>query len=467
MSAMLRDIKIENIYLAAALTFGLLFVFINPPFTGVPDEGAHFFKAWSVANGQLKCTGHDAIPKTAAELPDKIQPVKIQKIDGKKISGSKMKDALLAKDSGETQMIGGIICGAVPFGYISPAIGLNIGRLLHFSPLLDFYLARLFNLLLAVFLTYWAIRIIPFGKIIFLLVALLPITIQQFASLSYDALHISLIFLFTAYILKIAVSKETKITKKEIIILLLLSFVGLNVKTGYFALSLLAFIIPASKFENRKQYWVFMTGIVALNIAAFFAIGRIFSDIGALAKGVDPQAQLQHVISNPVAFAYLAGKTLYKKIIFFVETFIYKPGWMDYSLSYLFYLLTIFGMIIFARNEEEKVELDKKQRLILLGVFLAVFFMAFLSLYMVWNKAGSDNTIAGMQGRYFLSIFPLFILSFYKSKFSFKFEFVKKHTRELLVIFYVIIFIFVFQKIYSVYYDKTPKEIKNTSQSEK
>ena len=179
----LKNLKKENLYLIIALTIGIFMVFFNPPFAGVPDEGAHFFKAWSVANGYLRCTGHDAIPKSAANLPDEIKPINIEGV-GDRISLGKIKKALFEKDSKSTQVIGGSVCTVVPFGYISQAVGLNIGRLLHLSPLMNFYLARLLNLLVAILIIYWAIRIIPFGKTILLLMALLPMTVQQLSSLN-------------------------------------------------------------------------------------------------------------------------------------------------------------------------------------------------------------------------------------------------------------------------------------------
>lgn len=45
--------KKENLYLVIALLFGLGMTFFNPPFEGVPDEGAHFFRAWGVSQGDV------------------------------------------------------------------------------------------------------------------------------------------------------------------------------------------------------------------------------------------------------------------------------------------------------------------------------------------------------------------------------------------------------------------------------
>lgn len=44
--------KIENIFILFALLFGLLFVFVTPPFQSV-DEQAHFFRAYGISSGQF------------------------------------------------------------------------------------------------------------------------------------------------------------------------------------------------------------------------------------------------------------------------------------------------------------------------------------------------------------------------------------------------------------------------------
>jgi len=445
--------KTENVYLVIVLVFGLFMAVFNPPFTGVPDEQDHYWKAWSIANGYFWCTGNNVIPKSAENLPKRIEPVKIEGINGKKIALRKIYDALIAEDSNKTKVISGAFCTAMPFGYLPQALGLNIGRIFHFSPLLDFYLARLFNLLLVIAITFWAIRIIPFGKIILLLIGLLPMTVQQIASLSYDGLHISLIFLFLAYILKLAAEKEVGIGKKEMIFLFLLSLIGFNIKPGYFVLSLLVFLLPINKFRNKKTYWFFVIFFVSVNIIIFLIIQNLFRNGISAKEGIDVQHQMLNVIHDPLNFIYIAMQTFYKKIIFFIETFIFKPGWLNDSLSYVFYLFAIFGLIILIKNEEEKVNLTNCQRWILLGTFLACFFVVFLSLYAIWTKVGAE-VVSGVQGRYFLSIFPILVLSFYKSKFNFLFQIIKNNRNLAIIVFLIILFIFSFQKIYQIHYDK-------------
>ena len=48
----IKEIAPEKIFLILSLVFGLLFVFITPPFQS-PDENSHFLKAYSVSKGKF------------------------------------------------------------------------------------------------------------------------------------------------------------------------------------------------------------------------------------------------------------------------------------------------------------------------------------------------------------------------------------------------------------------------------
>ena len=88
-----------------------------------------------------------------------------------------------------------------PVGYVPQAAGIAIGRLIGVEPLTAFYLGRLTNLLISIALAFFAIRLAPFGKPLFLLIGLLPMTMFELASLSCDALTISGAIFFTALLL--------------------------------------------------------------------------------------------------------------------------------------------------------------------------------------------------------------------------------------------------------------------------
>lgn len=445
----LKELKLETVYAWLAVPIGLIFLFLMPPFQ-VPDEGAHYFKALNLAQGQMMCSEQVSAPVNYVSLPSDTQLVKIRGEERKKVSGTKIKEALMTAASAEKTPVPFSVCGASPVGYITQALGLKIGISASAPPLVAFYMGRLLTLIVAIALIYFAIRVAPFGKIIFLFVGLLPMAVQQIASFSYDALHIGLVLFFIAYLLRLTASPE-KISQREMSWLFILSLLAFNAKQGYFLLALLVFVLPGVKFPSVKKYWIYTIGFVILNIAVFLFSRMLFSEVSAFGKGIDPNAQLWGVLKNPVGFIYIVFHSLYKGFFFYFETFFLKPGWINTGLPDLLYMFMAVGMVLILRSKDEIVSLNMRQRLILLGVFFAQFFLVFLSMYLVWTKVGSGR-IDGVQGRYFLAIAPLLIFSFYKSKFTFRSEWIRNNIQITLIVFLLIAFVFVFRNLVQLYY---------------
>ena len=444
--------KRENVYFSLALFFGFLMALANPPFAGVPDEGAHYLRTLTIASGNYNCKGEGMVSGAALGLAEELKPTKVQGIDGEKISLGKIKRALFEKDNKKKIPFAGALCGSNPLGYVPQVMGVKIAETLNVPVLWGFYLGRIFNMLSAVVLTYLAIRLLPFGKIIFLLIALLPMTLQQYASLSYDALHFSIIFLFSAYALKLAVERKI-ISRKEMFTLGVLAILAANIKFGFIPILLLLFIFPRAKFTTKKEYWTFISFSILLSGLFFWMWQKGAVSGDGAREGVYPLEQLFLVLKNPVSFLYAVFFTIYDNINFFLETFLYKPGWLNDSLPFVWYMAVLFGMILLIRSEEENVDLEIRQRLVLGLTFLAGFLFVFFSLYIFWTKVGA-NKVQGVQGRYFLGISPLALLAFYKAKFNFRSEYIRKYINEVVVIFVGLSFVFAIISLWNIYYDK-------------
>jgi uncharacterized membrane protein len=78
-----------------------------------------------------------------------------------------------------------------PIPYIASASVMFIGKLLNFSPLDLIYPARLVNLFLYTLIVYMAIKLIPVHKWVLLLLALMPMTLYEAATLSADSFTIA------------------------------------------------------------------------------------------------------------------------------------------------------------------------------------------------------------------------------------------------------------------------------------
>jgi len=453
--------SLQSLYLVIALTSGLLMAVLNPPFAGVPDEQPHFLKAWAVAEGDITCRPGNTIPTAAYDLSYNYPKFVKVPGGGEKVVFHKTLQKLFKPDNPDDRTRNAYaVCGAPPLGYLPQAVGLRIGSLFHLSALAGFYLARILNLVASVLLVYWAIRLIPFGKMVLLVIGLLPMTLQQFAALGYDALHIATSFLLLAYVLKLACSPDEPLRLREAASLLVVGVFVCNVKFGYLGLTFLVFLLPVSKFRDRKRYWLFSLGYVAVNVLIFYLVYRYFQ--AHLAPGGGPGLprvhtgkQFDHVVGAPLQFLSALLNSLYTKFNFYFETFLFKPGWLNASLPPLWYVFMAAGMAILVRSQEEEVPLTRRQRFIILGVFLLNLVAVYFSMYIAWTPVGARR-IEGVQGRYLLSFFPLLVLFFYKAGFTFRHEYLSRNIRAILTVFYIAMIGWAFLSLYEIYYDKEP-----------
>ena len=73
-------------------------------------------------------------------------------------------------------------------GFILSSLAIKIADVFTNSPMLIFYLGRIVNLVLSIVIIYYAIKVTPKYKEMFLTLGLMPMFIQQMISYSYDSL---------------------------------------------------------------------------------------------------------------------------------------------------------------------------------------------------------------------------------------------------------------------------------------
>ncbi|MDR2544838.1 MAG: DUF2142 domain-containing protein, partial [Methanobrevibacter sp.] len=173
----LIKMKIEVIFLVFALIFGSMFAVINPPFISL-DEGAHFVKAFDVSQGHIIPSNGPTIdiPKSIFSIPG-IRGLNNNLVYS--ISDSKKFDYIpylkIPFNIKDTIEIGQRNTNVyMPLPYLATALVIKIGEFFNISPLVLLYFGRLINLLFYIVVVYFAIKIVPIGKYIFLLLALMP-----------------------------------------------------------------------------------------------------------------------------------------------------------------------------------------------------------------------------------------------------------------------------------------------------
>lgn len=415
----------EWVYLGIAVPASMVFLIITPPLQ-VPDEGAHFQRANEIA--EFSILKHD---RTA--------PVSILKLDSAFshlhfLAGEKTSMADITKHLG-VKLEPGKRAPASPPDYTLPylpqALGVFAGKLLGFSPLTLMYLGRMFNLLISVLILFFAIRIIPEFKWLFLLLALMPKTLFLFGSLSYDTLTISLSFFTIAVFFYYAFGCERNLTLKDLAVLAFLVLLLLFCKPPYFLIGLLFFIIPPKKFGSLYKYIMMAIGVVFL-AAVIFKAGPVamnyFSAQTSPAKVqtadqgagtaelplIRPDDQVKLILQDIPAYLKLmvrSGFVHYRAYI--LKSFVGVLGWIDVNLpdllTYSYLILIIMAALLLSG---EKVRLGPAKKSLLVLLLVATFVIVETAMYVYATRPGRDR-IFGVQGRYFIPMAPLFFMLFY------------------------------------------------------
>ncbi len=297
----------------------------------------------------------------------------------------------------------------LPTLYLPQALAVGLlGRVLDAPVLLIFYTCRMLYLLGYILLTFFAIRLIPFGKWLLAVLALAPTAVFLSATISPDAYTNGACFLFVAWVLRLAF-QETPITWKQLWITIgataLLLMVKLN---GAFLLPLLLFLVWKG-FDSKKMLPI-LAGATAILFAGFF-IGWNIISYSALFKttGFDAAGQLAYILSHPLGF----GSTFFHDIanhgILYLREWAAVYGYGAARVPPVTYAL--FGVALLAAwlfaPSQRPIQARARALLILTGV-VGCFFMI-LVIYLTLNPVGS-STIIELQGRYFIPIMPALLL---------------------------------------------------------
>ncbi len=410
---------IECVFIVIALAWGVAQVFIVPPLQ-VPDEGDHWFRAWAITDGQLTADSQGMIT-----LPGVLAPT--ADLYTRLVAGEQALPLSLKGQTGftgyEDLFNGAGPSGPVsvasrvarygPIGYLPQAVGIGLGRLVGAPPLTSFYLARLGNLLASVALLFFAIRLAPFGKQLFLLLALLPTTMFELASVSCDALTISGAMFFISLVLW--ASHRGRLQGIDVAILLLSAALFLNLKPGYWAIVMLVLLISPAQVGGRARHAAFVAAsvltVAGVTLLVFWLTATVAPVDAPVAAAAGPNGQLQFILHQPLVFLGILWSNIQDRLILWTIGGIGALGWLRVTFSPAFYLSVVMaGLVLFIRTGED-VRLQLRRRALLAATGIAVFLTLAVALYAFIEPMGSGRIF--FQGRYLVPVWLLLLLSVY------------------------------------------------------
>ena len=287
------------------------------------------------------------------------------------------------------------------------------GRSLNLPALLVFYLTRLAGLLSYILLVWLSIRLIPYGKWIFALLALSPMALLQAVTISADTISNGIAFLFIAGVL--AIVQKEKIQKKEWWGLFFLVLLLFSAKVNLLYLILLPLLlIPSTRFKTKTSYFFFIFSILLLFLVEVLGWTIIaYPRLGTAPEGTAPLEQIKFIFTNLPFFIKTLSTDIIGSAVPRLRNWIALYGydyWPVPKIVYWLYGSALFLALFLNTTEEKKV--SRKERYIFLLLFSIGYIATVLLMYLSFTPVGSPVVI-GVQGRYFTGIMPLLFLAIF------------------------------------------------------
>lgn len=420
----------DRCLLAAGLLYGLGVAAVTPPFQ-VPDEPAHFYRAYRVSEGRL-----DLIPipgRAGADLPVSIQRVATALRDDipfheeKKVAPGLVLAAFrvpLEPSRRSLAWFGNSL--QFPFvPYVPQALGIALGRAFGAPPLVLLYLARLANLIAGTLMVVFAVRRLPAFQWFAVMVALTPMAVFLRASASADVTSTGAAFLLAAGVAQLAWGEDAAVRRRDLVLLTASAAVLCASKAVYFPLAFLPVLIPASRFPRGRRaaflllHLAVSLALAAWGIAASRAVGTIRFDVAA-----DPSRQIHDALAHPLSLLRIVASDYLVHAPRYLGQFVGQLGWLDTKLPIPFlltYLAVLAALVLVDTNP--RLEVQPWQRWIVAGLTLSVLLLISASQYAAWTPYGAQH-VEGLQGRYFIPLVPAAVWLFHgrgvTDRFSFR-----------------------------------------------
>lgn len=433
-----RRVKIEKAYPVAALFLAVM-TFLALPTYSKPDEQLHFETAYELSN---RMVGEEVytdewrflLSMRACDNEYTGTGLSVEQYNWfgslytTNEQGEQTDDYIRNHSSGDI------------LAYLIPAAGITVGRWFHLGFSGVAAMGTLFQTVFFILMITYAMHKLPFGKRTLFVIALLPMTLQQACSFSYDSVLISAGSVATSLAVcwaekiraaeqreKEELSVKTGILARtvfgvvavpEAALFALSTILLLSVKAGIYVLLVLLPIFSCFSWQKFKTWMkarnhrLIFAGILAL-LAAAVVFLLIFGGVGQrlTTLNVRPYVawadaygfSVAEYITHPFYTLKVLAHTCVEKGPYYVQTLLGGLlGWLDITISSKVLLLVLlFLLLSLVRSPEEKQVLKRSGRIGFLLTAMAIVLLSVLGMLFYWTPMFSP-VVEGVQGRYFL-----------------------------------------------------------------
>jgi uncharacterized membrane protein len=394
-------------FLLMALPVGLVLLVLTPPFQ-VPDESSHLFRAFQIAEGDLRagsdrgCVGGNlpaSLADAATAFPPKMAPLERHELLARVRQGL---EAPLAPD--ERRFVPFPSAAYSPLPYLPAAAALVAGRASSWSPLALLYAGRLATLLAATLLHLLSLKIVPAFRWPLFLLALTPMAAFQRSGLSPDGVTNGLAFLFFSLVLRLS-AEDGDPPPQRLAALVLAASAALALCKGYAVLLPLLLFVPVRRRAGRRLSWA-AVAVGAATAAGWSLANRALPIPPRLDVPVDAAAQLRTLFSEPGRFLVSLTAELFGHGARHLRELLGQLGWLDVRIpAALLALLAVALLVLTLADGTVRLRLAPWWRPGVLVVLAAGVLSIFGAMYVLHTPPGSRG-IEGIQGRYFIPFTP-------------------------------------------------------------
>lgn len=387
--------KLHIIFLVLISVLGLAYV-IALPMGQVADEPIHLCRAFEISEGQFFTPIVDG--KVGSYLPKDIMKTSQGYRDViERFQTARLNDASREFLNYPTSAI------YMPLVYAPSALGIFIFRLFTDNSMIILYGARLFNYLAGTAIIYYAIKLIPYGKLAVLVIALLPMMVNQSVSASADVLTNALAIFSVAYALYLA-NNDSALKKRQIALLASALLLLSMCKIVYFLFTFIVIILSNSRFASKKSAIAYKICIpllaILLNAVWFLYSTRYFFDAK---EGIDIMGQIGYVLTHPLQYVNVLVRTISDFTQRYLENMAGSSlGWFSIPCNYLGFGTALFVLVTvllgYSQNRYSGIT-----KVIMFFVFAGTVLLTFSALYAQWTPV-ANSVVFGVQGRYFIPL---------------------------------------------------------------
>lgn len=408
--ALYKCLPREVVFSALALALGLLYMFAITPFS-IPDGHFHYFTSYQMSSVIL------------GQRVDGVYYGEAEDFDFTGFTGHYNTAAGYRRvvnefgKQGEHEEL-------VPIPYdrydeyfvqeIPSGLGIALARFLGYNLVTTILMGRLFNLIFFASCVYFAVKRTPRYKTAIGLAALVPMSLHQAASCSYDCFIDGISLFLISSILK-AIYEEGGLTKRDYLCILLAGVLLAPAKVIYSgAILLLCLLIPWKRFSSKKKKaigigMILLCALIFVGIFRLRALGDMVVESDELNWAGGHNYTLGFVLQHPLKTMGIYIRTLDQ----YGTTWIFcMIGAMlsGLSLGIPQWIILALMVTIFLAIGTQREPLPASHRVYYILTVTLVTVLAMTSMFLGWTS-DTWQVIEGVQGRYLLPVFPLLVVS--------------------------------------------------------